>query len=57
LVRQLAASAHKVAGAADPHSPDFIRVNGVVQNLTTFGNAFGCKVGQPMMPDNACHVW
>jgi len=41
----------------DPHSPDFIRVNGVVQNLTPFGNAFGCKVGQPMMPDNACHVW
>ena len=41
----------------DPHSPDFIRVNGVVQNLTPFGKAFGCKVGQPMMPDNACHVW
>jgi len=41
----------------DPHSPDPIRANGVVQNLTDFGNAFGCKVGQPMMPDNACHVW
>lgn len=41
----------------DGHSPDPIRVNGVVQNLTEFGNAFGCKVGQPMMPANACHVW
>ncbi|HEY1804721.1 MAG TPA: M13 family metallopeptidase [Terracidiphilus sp.] len=41
----------------DPHSPDPIRANGVVQNLTQFGQAFGCKVGQPMMPDNACHVW
>ncbi len=41
----------------DPHSPDPIRANGVVQNLTDFGKAFGCKVGQPMMPDNACHVW
>ncbi|HVN92662.1 MAG TPA: M13 family metallopeptidase [Terracidiphilus sp.] len=41
----------------DPHSPDPIRVNGVVQNLKPFGEAFGCKEGQPMMPDNACHVW
>jgi endothelin-converting enzyme/putative endopeptidase len=41
----------------DPHSPDPIRANGVVQNLTEFGKAFGCKTGQPMMPDNACHVW
>ncbi len=41
----------------DPHSPDPIRANGVVQNMTQFGQAFGCKVGQAMMPDNACHVW
>ena len=41
----------------DGHSPDPIRVDGVVQNLPEFGKAFGCKAGQPMMPDNACHVW
>jgi putative endopeptidase len=41
----------------DPHSPDPIRANGVVQNMNEFGQAFGCKVGQAMMPDNACHVW
>ncbi|MGC9224377.1 MAG: M13 family metallopeptidase [Terracidiphilus sp.] len=41
----------------DPHSPDEFRANGVVQNLPAFGKAFGCKVGQPMMPVNACHVW
>jgi putative endopeptidase len=41
----------------DPHSPDEFRVNGVVQNMREFGKAFGCKVGQPMMPENACHVW
>ena len=41
----------------DPHSPDVFRTNGVVQNMPAFGKAFGCKVGQPMMPDNACHVW
>jgi len=41
----------------DAHSPDMFRVNGVVQNMPEFGKAFGCKVDQPMMPANACHVW
>ncbi|HTS37065.1 MAG TPA: M13 family metallopeptidase [Candidatus Solibacter sp.] len=41
----------------DPHSPRQFRVDGVVQNMPEFGQAFGCKVGQPMMPVNACHVW
>ncbi len=41
----------------DPHSPRQFRVNGVVQNMTEFGKAFGCKTGQPMMPANACRVW
>ena len=41
----------------DPHSPREFRVNGVVQNMPEFDKAFGCKVGQPMMPANACHVW
>jgi putative endopeptidase len=41
----------------DPHSPDEFRINGVVANLPQFGDAFGCKVGQPMMRENACRVW
>jgi putative endopeptidase len=41
----------------DPHSPREFRINGVVQNMPEFGKAFGCKLGQPMMPTNACHVW
>lgn len=41
----------------DPHSPRQFRVNGVVQNMTEFGEAFGCKPGQPMMPVNSCRVW
>ena len=41
----------------DPHSPRQFRVNGVVQNMPEFGQAFGCKAGQPMMPVNACRVW
>jgi putative endopeptidase len=41
----------------DPHSPREFRVNGVVQNMPEFGEAFGCKVGQPMRPQNICRVW
>jgi putative endopeptidase len=41
----------------DPHSPREFRVNGVVQNMPEMGKAFGCKVGQPMMPVNYCRVW
>ncbi|WP_420239403.1 M13 family metallopeptidase [Telmatobacter bradus] len=41
----------------DPHSPGQWRVNGTVQNFDSFGKAFGCKVGQPMMPVKSCRVW
>lgn len=41
----------------NPHSPEEFRANGVVQNMPAFGQAFNCKVGQPMMPADACHVW
>lgn len=42
----------------DPHSSGEWRVKGAVQNFDEFGKAFGCKVGQPMMPaDGGCRVW
>jgi putative endopeptidase len=41
----------------NPHSPGHWRVNGVVQNMPEFQKAWGCKAGQPMVSDNACHVW
>ena len=41
----------------DPHSSGEWRTNGTVQNFDEFGKAFGCKVGQPMMPTNSCRVW
>lgn len=41
----------------DPHSPQEFRIRGVIRNMPEFGKAFGCKVGQPMMPADACHVW
>jgi len=47
----------RVQVQTDEHSPREFRVNGVVQNMPEFGKAFGCKVGQPMMPQNVCRVW
>ena len=47
----------RVLARTDPHSTGEWRVKGTVQNFDQFGKAFGCKVGQPMMPANACRVW
>ncbi|MGC2472980.1 MAG: M13 family metallopeptidase [Candidatus Sulfotelmatobacter sp.] len=41
----------------DPHSPGKYRVDGVVQNMPEFEKAWSCKAGQPMVSENACHVW
>jgi putative endopeptidase len=43
----------------DPHSPPKYRVNGVVKNLETFAEAWGCKPDQSMFaaPGKACRVW
>jgi putative endopeptidase len=41
----------------DPHSPGRYRVNGVVQNMPEFQQAWGCKTGQAMVRENACRVW
>ena len=41
----------------NPHSPGKWRVNGVVQNMPEFQQAWGCKAGQPMVSANACRVW
>ena len=47
----------RVLAKTDPHSSGEWRVNGAVQNFDQFGESFGCKVGQPMMPVKACRVW
>jgi putative endopeptidase len=47
----------RVRVLTDPHSPGKYRVNGVVQNMPEFQRAWGCKAGQPMVAENACHVW
>jgi endothelin-converting enzyme/putative endopeptidase len=43
--------------STNPHSPGKYRVDGVVQNMPEFQKAWGCKAGQPMVAENACHVW
>ena len=49
--------AARVAAHVDPHSPGRFRTNGAVQNFDAFGKAFGCKKGDPMMPNDPCVVW
>jgi putative endopeptidase len=43
--------------ATNPHSLPKYRVNNVVANMPEFGQAFGCKKGQPMVRENACRIW
>lgn len=48
----------RVLAKTDPHSTGQWRVKGTVQNFDEFGKAFGCKVGQPMMPTGGgCRTW
>jgi putative endopeptidase len=47
----------RVGAVTDPHSPLEYRINGVVSNMPEFQQAFSCKVGQPMVRQNACKVW
>src|SRR6202035_2334900 len=49
--------AAKMQVQTDPHAPAPFAVNGVVQNMKEFGDAFNCKAGQTMQPQNACRVW
>jgi putative endopeptidase len=41
----------------DSHSPGKYRVNGVLENMPEFQQAWGCKAGQAMVKENACRVW
>ncbi len=43
--------------STNSHSPGKYRVDGVVQNMPEFQKAWNCKAGQPMVAENACHVW
>jgi predicted metalloendopeptidase len=47
----------RLLAKTDPHSPGQYRTNGTLQNSPDFAKAFGCKAGQKMVSQNACHVW
>ncbi len=49
----------RVNAVTNPHSPGKYRINGVVVNMPEYGQAFGCKAGQPMVKasDIVCRVW
>ena len=47
----------RVRVQTDPHSPEEYRVNGVVQDMPEFQQAFRCKAGQPMVRANRCSIW
>jgi endothelin-converting enzyme/putative endopeptidase len=47
----------RLQAQTNPHSPGRYRVNGVVQNMPEFQQAFGCKADSPMVSNNACRVW
>ena len=47
----------RLLAQSNPHSPPRYRAIGVVSNMPEFQKAFGCKKGQPMVRENACHVW
>lgn len=47
----------RLLAQTNPHSPGKFRTNGVVSNMPEFGQAFGCKIGEPMRPAKGCRVW
>jgi len=47
----------RLQATTNEHSTGKYRVNGVVRNMPEFQKAWGCKAGQPMVPENACRVW
>ena len=49
--------ATRLLAQTNPHSPGRWRVVGAISNMPEFRTAFGCKVGQPMVPAKECRIW
>ncbi|HEX8265673.1 MAG TPA: M13 family metallopeptidase [Pyrinomonadaceae bacterium] len=49
--------AARVQTQNDPHSLGRFRINGVLSNMPEFAEAFGCKIGKPMVRENRCRIW
>ncbi|MDE3198246.1 MAG: M13 family metallopeptidase [Acidobacteriota bacterium] len=55
--QNVTAQAARLSALTDPHSLGRYRVNGVLQNMPEFQQAFGCKTADAMVSPNACRVW
>jgi putative endopeptidase len=49
--------AAKIQTQNAPHALGRFRVNGVLSNMPEFAEAFGCKIGKPMVRENRCRIW
>jgi endothelin-converting enzyme/putative endopeptidase len=47
----------RLQAMTDPHAIASFRVNGVVQNMPEFAQAFACHAGQKMVSPKLCRVW
>jgi putative endopeptidase len=49
----------RLRAVTDEHSPAKYRINGVVENMPEFSQAFSCRSDQPMVksPEKVCKVW
>ena len=47
----------RVQARTNPHSPGRFRINGVLQNMPEFREAWSCKVGDAMVAPDPCRVW
>ncbi len=47
----------RMLSQVDPHSSEKFRVNGVLENVPEFQQAFACKAGQAMVAAPACRIW
>jgi len=47
----------RLRALSDPHAQNRYRVNGVLQNMPEFAQAFQCKADAPMVSKDACRVW
>ncbi len=47
----------RLLAKTDPHSTPRLRINGTVNHMPEFRQAFACKAGQPMVAERACRIW
>lgn len=49
--------AARLQAQSNEHSLSLFRVNGPLGNMPQFSQAFGCKIGDPMIRQKQCKVW